>query len=135
MEIGWTQNVVILEAELSMKERRWYLQSVKQFNWSKAELLRAIADEAHLELTLDESEVLCYTENEQNEMERTKHDQDTLPQKNIWMDDAMQTFKVFYSWQSDLPGSKTRNFIHMQDITILQNVLIVYRFCSKTMKY
>ena len=23
----------------------------------------------------------------------------------------MQTFKIFYSWQSDLPGSKTRNFI------------------------
>lgn len=111
MEIGWTQNVVILEAELSMEERHWYLQAVKQFEWSKAELLWAIASEAHLELTLDESEVLCYTENEQNEMERTEHDQDTLPQKNIWMDDAMQTFKIFYSWQSDLPGSKTRSFI------------------------
>ena len=23
----------------------------------------------------------------------------------------MQTFKIFYSWQSDLPGNKTRNFI------------------------
>ena len=23
----------------------------------------------------------------------------------------MPTFKIFYSWQSDLPGSKTRNFI------------------------
>ena len=79
MEIGWTQNVVILEAELSTKERRWYLQAAKHFNWSKAELLQAIASEAHLELTLDESEVLCYTENEQNEMERIEHDQDTLP--------------------------------------------------------
>ena len=56
-----------------------YLQAVKQFEWTKAELLRAIEAEAHLELTLDESEVLCYTENEQNEMERTDHDQDTLP--------------------------------------------------------
>ena len=79
MEIGWTQNVVILEADLSMEERHWYLQAVKQFEWTKAELLRAIEAEAHLELTLDESEVLCYTENEQNEMERTDHDQDTLP--------------------------------------------------------
>ena len=79
MEIGWTRNVVILEAVLSAKERRWYLQAAKHFNWSKAELLRAIASEVHLELTLDESEVLCYTENEQNEMERTEHDQDTLP--------------------------------------------------------
>lgn len=24
---------------------------------------------------------------------------------------VMQTFKIFYSWQSDLPGNKTRNFI------------------------
>ena len=24
---------------------------------------------------------------------------------------TMQTFKIFYSWQSDLPGNKTRNFI------------------------
>ena len=62
-----------------MEERHWYLQAVKQFEWTKAELLRAIASEAHLELTLDESEVLCYTENEQNEMERIEHDQDTLP--------------------------------------------------------
>lgn len=23
----------------------------------------------------------------------------------------MEKFKIFYSWQSDLPGSKTRNFI------------------------
>ena len=23
----------------------------------------------------------------------------------------MPTFKIFYSWQSDLPGNKTRNFI------------------------
>ena len=27
MTIGWTQNVVILEAELSLRERTWYIQA------------------------------------------------------------------------------------------------------------
>ena len=40
--IGWTQNVVILEAELTMEQRCWYIQAVCQFGWSKAELLRQI---------------------------------------------------------------------------------------------
>ena len=34
MEIGWTQNVVILEADLSIKERHWYLCAVRQLSWS-----------------------------------------------------------------------------------------------------
>lgn len=37
MEIGWTQNVVILEADLSMGEQCWYLHVVRQLGWSKAE--------------------------------------------------------------------------------------------------
>lgn len=36
---------------------------------------------------------------------------DKLVVRGTEMDHAMQTFKIFYSWQSDLPGSKTRNFI------------------------
>ena len=42
MEIGWTQNVVILEAELTVSEKAWYIQAVQQLNWTKAELLRQI---------------------------------------------------------------------------------------------
>ena len=61
MEIGWTRNVVILEADLSLEERRWYLSAVQQFGWSKAELQKKIEAEAHLELLLDESEISCYT--------------------------------------------------------------------------
>lgn len=60
MEVSWTHNVVILEAELNLEERRWYLRAAQQFGWSKADLKKKIAAEAHLELLLDESEVPCY---------------------------------------------------------------------------
>ncbi len=31
MTIGWTQNVVILEAELTLQERAWYIRAARQF--------------------------------------------------------------------------------------------------------
>ena len=31
MEVSWTHNVVILEAELNLEERRWYLCAAQQF--------------------------------------------------------------------------------------------------------
>ena len=31
MSIGWTQNVVILEAELTLQERAWYIRVIRQF--------------------------------------------------------------------------------------------------------
>lgn len=70
MEIGWTQNVVILESDLNMEERRWYLCAVRQLGWSKAELQRKIEAQAHLEIHLDESVDTCYTkcENSENEI-------------------------------------------------------------------
>lgn len=79
MEIGWTQNVVILEADLNLEERRWYLRAAWQFGWSKADLQKKIAAEAHLEVILDESKVPCYTECEDSKLECSKHDQDTFP--------------------------------------------------------
>ena len=79
MEISWTHNVVILEAELNLEERRWYLRAVGQFGWSKAELQRKINSNAHLEIQLDELENQCYTEFNSNDLERTEYDQDTFP--------------------------------------------------------
>ncbi len=54
MQIGWTQNIVILEADLTMEERTWYLRAVAQFLWSKSELISQINASAHLTLELDE---------------------------------------------------------------------------------
>lgn len=47
LQLGWTQNVVILEADLSMELREWYLKAVMQFGWSKSELIEKIATNAH----------------------------------------------------------------------------------------
>ena len=79
MEISWTQNVVILEADMEPEERRWYLRAAGRFGWSKAELQRKIDSAAHLEIQLDELEIQCYTELNRNDLERTEYDQDTFP--------------------------------------------------------
>ena len=34
MKIGWTQNVVILEAELTLEEKAWYIRAAHSFGWS-----------------------------------------------------------------------------------------------------
>ena len=62
MTIGWTQNVVIMEAELTLQEKAWYIRAVRQFGWSKLELAKQIAASAHLEKSLDLRPEVCYTE-------------------------------------------------------------------------
>ena len=47
MTIGWTQNVVILESELTVQERAWYIQAANRFKWSKLELQKKIIASAH----------------------------------------------------------------------------------------
>ena len=55
MKVGWTQNTVILEADLDMEGRNWYLEAVRRFGWSKAELIEQIAANAHLQRTNGET--------------------------------------------------------------------------------
>ena len=62
MTVGWTQNVVILEAALSLQEKVWYIQAARQSGWSKLELQKKIAASAHMEISLDNTEMVCYTE-------------------------------------------------------------------------
>lgn len=62
VEIGWTQSVVILEAQLNVQERVWYIRAVRWFGWSKAELQRQIEAGAHKENVLDFEDEVCYTE-------------------------------------------------------------------------
>ncbi len=66
LQIGWTQNVVILEADLSMELREWYLRAAKQFSWSKVELNKSIADNAHEKIVLASEDNLCYSEEQKN---------------------------------------------------------------------
>lgn len=61
MTIVWTQNVVILEADLTLQEREWYIQAARQFGWSKLELQRKIQANTHLQISLDFTDKVCYT--------------------------------------------------------------------------
>ena len=62
MTIGWTQNAVILEAELALQERAWFIRAVRQFGWTKLKLAERIAASALLEMALDLTAEVCYTE-------------------------------------------------------------------------
>ena len=69
MQIGWTQNVVILEAELTNQERTWYLKQVVAHGWSKKVLAEYIQNGVHLVETLDDSVDPCYTANNETALE------------------------------------------------------------------
>ena len=47
MELGWIQNVVIMEADLTMELREWYMKAALQFGWSKFQLITVIADKIY----------------------------------------------------------------------------------------
>ena len=75
MKIGWTLNVVIMESELTMDARCWYLQKANVGGLSKAELLRMIESAAHLEISLDESKQDWYTKENDESSERMQREE------------------------------------------------------------
>ena len=62
LQIGWTQNVVIMEADLSMEQLEWYLKAEIQFGWSKAELTEKLTNNAHEVIVLAPDDEVCYIE-------------------------------------------------------------------------
>ena len=60
MKLGWIQNVVIMEADLTMDLREWYLKAAEQFGWSKTELIANIEANAHEIIILAIEEEVCY---------------------------------------------------------------------------
>ena len=78
LHLNWTQNVVIMEAELPAEERRWYIRQATARNLSKAELLRMIEDFAHLESVLDEKVDARYNEDNDENSERTQYEEDPV---------------------------------------------------------
>ena len=71
MELGWSQNVVIMEADLSMELREWYMRAAKQFGWSKAELTANIEARAYENIALEIEEEMCYNEEKTENSETT----------------------------------------------------------------
>ena len=70
MKLGWIQNVVIMEAELTMELREWYMKALKQFDWSKTELIAQIAAHAHEEIALAIEEEVCYVESQEKHIDK-----------------------------------------------------------------
>lgn len=68
MKLGWIQNVVIMEVDLTMELREWYMNAAEQFGWSKTELIAMIASEVHLQIALDDEEKICDNYNSENEI-------------------------------------------------------------------
>ena len=66
LHLNWTQNVVIMEAELPAEERRWHIRQATARNLSKSELLQMIEDFAHPESVLDEKVDAWYNEDNDN---------------------------------------------------------------------
>ena len=62
LELGWTQNVAILEGCEDSRERAWYLRAALEHRWTKAELMERIQAGAWLREGLDEPGNTCYTE-------------------------------------------------------------------------
>ena len=79
MQVGWTQNVVILEADLTMAERIWYLKQVATLSWSKKVLAESIQNAAHLDSPLDYSADPCYT-NEENAALESENEENSVDQ-------------------------------------------------------
>ena len=60
MKIGWTLNVVIMEAELTREQRISCLRKVASKKLSKKKLLEIILNGTFVEETVDESAEICY---------------------------------------------------------------------------
>ena len=83
---GWTLNVLILEANLTVEDRAWYLPVAERYSWPKSELKERIGASAHPEESLASTEAACYTEQKEQVQEwKKRSDQDTfyLPRKYL----------------------------------------------------
>ena len=78
LHLNWTQNMVIMEAELAAEERYWYIQQAAAQNLSKSELLQMITDSAYLESVLDEKVDVWYNESNDEISKRTQYEEDPV---------------------------------------------------------
>lgn len=89
LQVGWTQNVVILEADLTMEQREWYLKAARQFSWSKTELIANIAAKAHEHIVLAIEDNVCYIVEQEAKMATS--DKEVTREKTSW--DLIKRFR------------------------------------------
>ena len=75
MRLNWTQNVVIMEAGLTMDERCWHIRKAAESGLSKTELLRMIERAEHSEIALGENEDTCYTVEKDEFSEKNRYEE------------------------------------------------------------
>ena len=75
IRLNWTQNVVIMEAGLTMDERCWYIRKAAESGVSKTELLRMIERAEHSEIALGESVDTCYTVENDEFSEKNRYEE------------------------------------------------------------
>lgn len=81
LRLSWTQNVVILESNLTLVERLWYLQRAAAHGWSKKVLEETIQNTAHLDGPLDYLADSCYT-NKENVALESENEENRVRQSN-----------------------------------------------------
>ena len=125
LQIGWTQNVVILEADLSVELREWYLQAVKQFDWSKMELTENIADNVH------EKIILAKKESVRDKMERESEQICFNKKTLVYSERRNMHFLEEYRWQN--PNKERRRWNIIGIFLIRKIPLIQPRIIKKTL--
>ena len=100
MNLGWTQNVAILERCSSNEERAWYIHAVLRFGWKKGKLLEAIESQVWLHSSLDEQMVSCYTEEKEVTQESESDEKDTLCVSRQYPKKPRKS--LLYQWLSSL---------------------------------
>ena len=100
MNLGWTQNVAILERCGSNEERAWYIRAVLRFGWKKAKLLAAIESQAWLHSSLDEQALSCYTGEKEISQESECDDENTFCVSRQYPKKPRKS--LLYQWLSSL---------------------------------
>lgn len=100
LHLNWTQNVVIMEAELPAEERCWYIRKAAAQKLSKSELLRMIENFAHLESVLDEKVDVWYNVDNDEISERTQYEEDPVYLPRQYPKKPRKS--LLYQWLSSL---------------------------------
>lgn len=117
MELGWTQNVAILERCGNNEERAWYIRAALRFGWKKAKLLEAIESQAWLHSSLDEPMVSCYTGEKEISQESECDEKNTLCMPRQYPKKPRKS--LLYQWFSSLK----RRLLH-HNYTICERALM-----------
>ena len=110
MNLGWTQNVAILERCSSNEERAWYIRAVLRFGWKKAKLLAAIESQAWQHSSLDEQAFSCYTGEKEITQESESDEEDTLCVSRHYLQKSLKSPVISRLFR--LEGSATTPLLH-----------------------